>query len=126
MRQKCDTNIKLAQELINNKYYTNSVHCSYYACLQFIKYILDKKNVCSFQKQNEKKDNSHLFILNKLINEIRSPKTLRYVRTNFNSLKDKRVRADYHEDVFEADESLTAIDEAKGIIYQVRTAFGEH
>lgn len=124
MRQKCDTNIELAQELINKKYYTNSVHCSYYGCLQYIKYILDDKNVCPYRIQNENRKDSHEFILSKLINAIKNHKTLRNVRTNFESLKDKRKRADYYEDIFEVDESLQAIEEARSIIYQVKNALG--
>lgn len=40
MKTKAQSNLVSAQNLISCKQYTDSVHCSYYAVFQYMKYML--------------------------------------------------------------------------------------
>lgn len=42
MKSKANDNLKSAQILIDAEQYTTSIHCSYYAVLEYMKYMLAK------------------------------------------------------------------------------------
>ena len=44
MKTKALDNLASSQLLINNRHYTASVHCSYYAVFQYMKYMLAHTN----------------------------------------------------------------------------------
>ena len=128
MKTKANDNLKSAQMLINNKQYTTSVHCSYYAAFQYMKYMLANtdRNPISLQVQNAYDGvSSHEFILKEIKNRLK--KTLKEER-NFEDdvryLKKERVDADYSNRVFTDIESLDDKEKAEGIISKLKTYFG--
>lgn len=124
MKKKSDSNIRLAQDLINKTELNASVHCSYYGCFQFIKCILKNNIGISYETQNKKRDGSHDFIITSLANEIASAKTLKHIRTDFYSLQEKRIIADYYQDDIDMDTSLLALQEAISVIFKINNALG--
>ena len=69
MKAKALSNLNSAQMLINNRQYTNSVHCSYYAVFQYMKYMLantDKNPITLEMQENNVGESSHEFIISKI------------------------------------------------------------
>ncbi|MFV0331694.1 MAG: HEPN domain-containing protein [Dysgonomonas sp.] len=124
MKKKSDTNLKLAQDLINLGEYNASVHCSYYGCFQYLKCILKNNLNLSYSTQNEDRPESHNFLLENLFKKINNPKTIKNIREDFIFLKEKRKIADYCEEEVGPDGSLDALEEAKAVIYKVKNALG--
>lgn len=58
MNKKSEENILAAEELISRGYYNSSIHCSYYALFQYMKYILNSRGLCSYAVQDQK-TNAH-------------------------------------------------------------------
>ena len=61
IKYKSEENLEAAKLLNDNKKFTSSVHCSYYAVLQIMKYALNEKCHISYEKQNEPKDKDSLY-----------------------------------------------------------------
>lgn len=97
LQRKSDLNKTVAQQLIKEKKFCPSVHCSYYSLLQFTKYILDSKFRFSYEEQDSetKQNNSHDIILNKILENIVDIPKKNTFRTNFTKLKRYRVISDY-------------------------------
>ena len=78
MKKKSYNSLSAAQELINKKgiYCTQSVHCSYYAVLQMMKYILAHVKVrpIPYDKQDSKDGKSHEKLLMEIKNRINDSK----------------------------------------------------
>ena len=83
MKRKSEDTLTVAQELINRKgiFCTQSVHCSYYAVLQRMKYILAHlaKNPIPYDKQNPDDKSSHEKILEEIKNRIDSKRSVKAV-----------------------------------------------
>lgn len=63
IKHKSEENLEAAKILNNNIKFTSSVHCSYYAILQMMKYVLSAKCDISYEKQNEMREkDSHIYI----------------------------------------------------------------
>ena len=125
MNKKSEENILAAEELISKGYYNSSIHCSYYALFQYMKYILDYCGLCNYAAQNKKTGakGSHDIIwgeLNPHINDI----VLRFtVDTSFQSLKKQRSVADYKISPVGKVESQKCLNEARDIIEQLKKYF---
>lgn len=128
MKTKANDNLYSAQLLINNKLYTTSVHCSYYAAFQNMKYMLANtpNNPIPLATQDSNTGYcSHEYILLEVKNRLNiSPNEKRKFVDEVRYLKKERVDADYKTRKFSDLESLDCIDKAKGIITKLKTYFG--
>lgn len=117
-----------AQILINNKQFTSSVHCSYYAVFQYMKYVLAKTSVNPINLATQdahKGDSSHEYILMEIKNRISArPQAIRTFTDTVRILKRDRVDADYHQKEFSDTESITCRDRANTLITNLKTYFG--
>ena len=117
-----------AQILINNKQFTSSVHCSYYAVFQYMKYVLAKTSVNPINLATQdahKGDSSHEYILMEIKNRISArPQAIRTFTDTVRILKRDRVDADYHQKEFSDTESITCRDHANTLITNLKTYFG--
>lgn len=127
-KKKSEENLSAADLLINNNMYTSSVHCSYYAGLQFSKYVLANKCGIGYedQEQNSKGKDSHYFVSDKTGKALdKKGGHLSYIDYNkfFSKLKNLRKKADYSEILIERDEAKKAYDYADKLIYLLKTKF---
>lgn len=124
MINKSNENLEIAQTLINKRLYNASVHCTYYGCFQYIKYVLNIKNILPYEDQNKNRPDSHIYLMQSMYNKINSDRIVRAIRTNYESLRDKRKIADYEIDFIGEDDGLIAMDEANRVISNIKSAFG--
>lgn len=129
MKAKALSNLDSAQKLIDNKLYTNSVHCSYYAVFQYMKYMLANtdRNPITLEDQDTtaKGESSHEYILNKIKERLKtSPLNERNFLQKIRLLKKDRVDADYTTRIFTDVESIDSKDLANGLITNLKTYFG--
>lgn len=127
MRQKCELNLRMAealsQDIENSDGWTTSIHCSYYAVFQYVKYLLAEKaeTRISYDDQNALGESSHQYILNEIKNRINNVNTARRVRERILSLRQYRIAADYRPKVFTQEEALNCNIEANAVIKQLAT-----
>lgn len=119
---------KLSQDSNTQQGWTTSVHCSYYAVLQYMKYLLAEKATpaISYDEQNAHEgESSHKFILEEVKNRIasKSLNEARRIRDRINNLKHSRVEADYRDKIFTIEEALQCKEEADGIIKNLKHYF---
>lgn len=96
IKYKSEENLEAAKLLNDNKKFTSSVHCSYYAVLQIMKYALNEKCHISYEKQNEPKDkDSHIYIRDEILYQLRSIQTKESIKRSFDAAKALRRKADY-------------------------------
>ena len=104
LKNKSDFNFQAATILIDKCCYAPSVHCSYYAMLQYAKHTLMHKfgiNESDFDpdKNNVKGIGTHSFIRNesaeKIKNQLIDKKTAADFSSDFGTLKRLRIEADY-------------------------------
>src|SRR5690625_5897392 len=71
IRQKSEFNIDAAEELIKLSNYAPSVHCSYYATFQLIKYTLKKYGNITYDQIDKESKNkgSHKYLIQKARSE---------------------------------------------------------
>ena len=128
MKAKALSNLDSAQMLINNRQYTNSVHCSYYAVFQYMKYMLantDRNPITLEMQENNVGESSHEFIISKIKERLNtSPQNERNFAQGIRLLKKERVDADYTTRVFTDIESIECKDRANGLITNLKTYFG--
>lgn len=127
MKTKATQNLYSAQLLINNGQYTTSVHCSYYAVFQYMKYMLSEtdRNPIPLSVQNTNNNiSSHEYIIQEIGLRINDNKKNRKFEQKVRNLKNERVQADYYATSFSDLESLDCIDKAKGLITDLKTFFG--
>lgn len=129
MKQKAINNLKTAQILANNREecgYSSSIHCSYYAVFQYLKYMLahTDKNPIAYDKQDISDSGSHEFILTEIVNRVKDFKNGRDLAQRVRFLKRKRKDADYTPRNFSLDECLGCKEEAVGIISKLKQYFG--
>ena len=128
MKTKANKNIQSAQIFIDQKQYTSSVHCSYYAVFQYMKHMLantDKNPITLANQDAHKGDSSHEYILIEIKNRINArPHLVRAFTETLRLLKNERVEADYHQREFDDVEGLTCKNRAEGLIANLKTFFG--
>lgn len=131
MKQKALGNLDAAQLLINTqdiKYCTASIHCSYYAVFQYMKYVLahtDREPVSYVLQSKLANDHSsHGYIIDQIKQRIVKPKDARDFVQDIRALKRDRVDADYEARLFSVDESLECRQQADRLIRKLKTYFG--
>lgn len=129
MKQKANKSLEAAQNLINTREtfgYNSSIHCSYYATLQYMKYVLANtdKRAIPYSSQDVRGQDSHNHILTEIVNRIDDYRNGRLFREDVRWLKSERKEADYTQRDFNQNESLECIDKAKGIICKLNQYFG--
>ena len=130
MKSKALGNLDVAQLLINERderSCTASIHCSYYAVLQYMKYILAHSNnpiTYEEQTQQTKYQSSHEYIIFEIKERFSDPKQARDFAQDVRDLKKDRVAADYSEREFSLDESLECRDQANRLISKLKRYFG--
>jgi len=126
MKTKAKRNMEVAQRLIDKRFYTESVHCSYYAVLQYMKYVLAfvHQNSIPYQDQDLKDKGSHEFILGEIQNRIANAKLSKGIAEEVRLLKANRASADYELMEFTDIESLECLQTANSIKTKLNTAFG--
>lgn len=128
MKTKAIENLDSAQLLLNNRQVTSSVHCSYYAVFQYMKYMLatTPTRPLSYAVQDAHTgDSSHEYILEEIRLRLnRSPRDIRNFCEKVRLLKKDRVDADYKNRVFSDEEGLNCKSNADGIISNLKTYFG--
>ena len=133
MKTKAIGNLNVAGALINKQEEnscTASIHCSYYAVLQYMKYTLahtDKKPL-AYEEQDEqsKGKSSHEYIIVQIKQRIdrHRPKAVQEFAQTVRELKDMRIDADYSSRQFTVEESLECKQQAEGLIAKLKTYFG--
>ncbi len=123
-----------AQTLLNNKQATASIHCSYYAVLQYMKYMLAKtdKDPIPYTKQVAETDSSshqflsssHQFLIEEIQNRISNKDLRRQFNDGIRVLKRARIEADYTEKEFSLELGLMCKQNAQGLITKLKTNFG--
>ncbi len=109
LKNKSEINIEAAKLLHDSDYYAPSVHCSYYSCLQLMKYSLNShfkftedeigSKINEYTRNN--KDGSHNFFISFLFKEIKNNYSKREsidFNNKINTLKKIRTKADYGKD----------------------------
>lgn len=126
MKFKAIENLESAQILINKKHFTSSVHCSYYAVLEYMKYMLatTSNNPIPYINQCKTKQDSHEYILLEIQRRITNPKNARAFTASVRNLKQLRVLADYEVKAFTDIEGLDCKNKADGLISNLKTYFG--
>lgn len=133
MKTKAIGNLNVAGALINKQEEnscTASIHCSYYAVLQYMKYTLahTDKEPLSYEEQDEqsKGKSSHEYIIVQIKQRIdrHRPKAAQEFAQTVRELKDMRIDADYSSRQFTVEESLKCKQQAEGLIAKLKTYFG--
>lgn len=133
MKTKAIGNLNVAGALINKQEEnscTASIHCSYYAVLQYMKYTLahTDKEPLSYEEQDEqsKGKSSHEYIIVQIKQRIdrHRPKAAQEFAQTVRELKDMRIDADYSSRQFTVEESLECKQQAEGLIAKLKTYFG--
>ena len=131
MKTKAIGNLNVAGALINKQEEsscTASIHCSYYAVLQYMKYTLahTDKEPLSYEEQDEqsKGKSSHEYIIVQIKQRIDRPKAAQELVQTVRELKDMRIDADYSSRQFTVEESLECKQQAEGLIAKLKTYFG--
>lgn len=127
MNKKADQNIALVKHLLNNHIFPNeSVHCSYYAVLQYMKYYLaiTSSSPISYDEQKGRartSGQSHEFLIEETqLHAQSSPSKVHAFSQSFHDLKNKRVEADYYAKVFDEVEALTCKEQAENLIRSLK------
>lgn len=125
LKTKSGENIKAAQSLIDDKFYSSSIHCSYYSCLQLIKHIMIHKYGMSeddiyWEQKSKPNENSHTYLINFIGKKIREKSNniedFRETNSNLVNLKTTRNESDYQEKEIIEDISNTSLATAKKVL----------
>lgn len=114
----------LSQDANRQEGWTTSVHCSYYAVFQYMKYLLAEKaaSPISYSSQDAHTgEDSHKYILQEIQNRITSRTTARNIGERIKNLRHQRVLADYKNYIFSQADSLSCYSEADAIIRNLKT-----
>jgi hypothetical protein len=100
---KSKFNLEAAQLLIENDLYAPSVHCSYFACLQFIKYKLKNIRGITYDDidENTKGLDSHQYLIREILKDFnvkaKEKRDITTLQENIKDLKLFRKRSDYED-----------------------------
>lgn len=134
MLYRANNNLKAAQRIIDGKdesYCFASVHCSYYAVFQFMKYLLANLKVdpISYEKQAEicSGNSSHEVIIGKIRDHLpgKNYKKERDLVEAIRILKKQRGEADYSNAKFTIEQCLDIIGDAKALMSKLQTLFND-
>ena len=126
MKKKSIETMCASQILLNNNKSTPSVHCSYYAVFQYMKYMLSQTTDRPIPYENQQSDNLgvHDFVIGEIKNRINNRALKRQFCDGIRELKQARVQADYLEKEFSLEEGLRCKQNAEGLITNLKTDFG--
>jgi uncharacterized protein (UPF0332 family) len=126
---KSDNNVKASQTLLNQDLCASSVHCAYYACVQYMLHILYTKqgmteeSIHEDQKEgsNELEGGYHVWLIYKfelLLLQLRGDqgKTARTFASDIGQLKGLRTKADYKNVEITAKQAKRAYETSEAII----------
>ncbi|WP_320970674.1 hypothetical protein [Bacteroides nordii] len=124
IKHKSEENLEAAKILNNNRKFTSSVHCSYYAILQMMKYALSAKCDISYEKQNEMREkDSHIYIRDEVLYQLSNIKVKTSIKRTFDAAKALRKKADYLEAKIEDEDSIGLYEEAEALINKLKKEF---
>lgn len=133
MDKKSQENLDSADLLIKNGKYNSSIHCSYYAVFQYMKYALNsftislKNSNISYKKQNRmtKSRNSHIVITDEVVKRIIevSPIDAHDFSQKIEKLKDHRNTADYQLNILTNKKSKKDLELANCLISTLKSKF---
>lgn len=128
IKEKSGFNLDAAELLITKGFHSSSVHCSYYACLQFLKHSL--KNFFDFSYDYIEGEcvnsrlGTHGYIINATLNAYKSKTDLRtYQDTKrlVNDLKEFRENSDYFNIQISVDDSEKSLKMSREVIHEIKT-----
>ncbi len=133
MEQKSRNNLLAAYYILNSAQKEQvccaSVHCSYYAVFQYMKYIVAhlKIGAISYDDQDEicYGEDSHEIILSKIRDSLANinPKKQRDLLESVRCLKRQRVSADYSQEPFSLVDCLEIKQNAESLISKLKSYF---
>ncbi|MFN3753131.1 hypothetical protein [Flavobacterium sp.] len=125
--QKSKFNIDAAEELIKKSLHAPSVHCSYYACFQFLKFTLKNfQNLTYDYIESECRiypGGTHGYIIDNCLNEFRKKvdfSKFKDIKRELKDLKDFRIDSDYYDKEIIIDESEKCLALSKNIISEIK------
>lgn len=129
MKEKAIKTLEAAQILVDSRKvsgYNSSIHCSYYAVFQYMKFMLahTDKRPLPYDKQDNNDKDSHEFVLTEIKNRINGTNNSRNFAQCVRWLKHQRKDADYTSRDFTADECLDCKEKAEGAISKLKQYFG--
>ncbi len=134
MQYKADRNLAAAQRIIDGKdetYCFASVHCSYYAVFQFMKYLLANLKVdpISYEKQAEicSGNSSHDVIIGKIRDHLpgKNYRKERELIEDIRILKKQRGEADYSNANFTLEQCLDIKQKAEALKSKLQSLFND-
>ena len=138
MKTKATSSLDAAQALIDKEeegYYTASIHCSYYAVFQYIKYVLANTDTepLSYEEQTAQarkmRMGSHDFVIEQIWKRISKQEENEDAARDFaqtvRGLKRERVYADYTTRQFTLEQSLACKQKAEELIAKLKMYFGD-
>lgn len=128
LEQKSNFNIYSAEELIKLTYFAPSVHCAYYAALQYMKFVL-----CHFiKKPYEQIDaeckahtgRTHVYLADNIVEalqrKVKDRDAIRDFKNKIKQLKTFRTNSDYHNIQILVDEATKSLMYSKEIIDTIK------
>ena len=134
MQNKAYKNIEAAKRIIEGQdetYCFASVHCSYYAVFQLMKFLLANlnNNPISYEKQVEicSGNSSHEVIISKIRDNLpgKNYKKERELVEAIRVLKKQRGEADYSDAKFSIEECLDIKQNAEGLMSKLQSLFND-
>ena len=142
MKTKATNSLDAAQVLIDKEeegYYTASIHCTYYAVFQYIKYVLAHTDTepLSYEEQTAqakgKKGGSHDFVIKQIRQRIKQrisnleadPDAALEFTQDVRDLKQERIDADYTTRQFTLEQCLACKQKADELIAKLKMYFGD-
>jgi len=131
LKEKSGFNITSAEYLIDESLHASSVHCSYYAFFQRMKYTMMKRLSLDpdqyYQRYRQSKSNSHVFLINLVCSEYKiSGKTDRdkeILYRQITDIKELREMADYDDISISDGQSDKALRLCNSLILELKKTF---
>jgi len=127
LKTKSECNILAAKLLVQNTYYTSSVHCYYYAILQLMKHIIlhcfTQIEIENFkQANNNRNSSSHRLIFEQIVPKMSNIDKFRFTN-KFEKLKKMRKESDYEEIEINSDKTTDADMYANELVILLKKTF---
>jgi len=129
MKEKSDKSLKAAKALIDTQQvfgYNASIHCSYYAVLQYMKFVLNEtdNHPIEYRKQkSEGGESSHKFIIEAIKDRIDNKYQANLLVCEIRDLKNSRQKADYEQTNFTDEAASKCEKQAEIIIKKLNQQF---
>ena len=97
---KSNENLEASIFLKDEEFYSSSIHCAYYSCIQLMRYIIFNIHNIDEEEfdnnQNITNIGSHNYLLNEIISHLQYDKIdIRSLKNTFRNIKELRKNADY-------------------------------